>query len=106
VIDDASSDDTCARVDEIAASDSRVVVLRQKENKGAYAARNEGLKHVYSEFIANHELGIAEALLLGLDVIATGHGGNEDFCRKAGARLVAHKDISLKPKDLFPEGII
>jgi glycosyltransferase involved in cell wall biosynthesis len=41
--------------------------------------------------------GIAEALLLGLDVIATGHGGNVDFCRKAGARLVAHKDIPLKP---------
>jgi glycosyltransferase involved in cell wall biosynthesis len=55
VIDDASSDDTCARVNEIAASDSRVVLLRQKENQGAYAARNEGLKHAQGEFIANHD---------------------------------------------------
>jgi cellulose synthase/poly-beta-1,6-N-acetylglucosamine synthase-like glycosyltransferase len=54
VIDDGSSDDTCARVNEIAASDSRVMLLRQKENKGAYAARNEGLKHAQGEFIANH----------------------------------------------------
>ena len=32
--------------------------------------------------------GIAEALLLGLEVIATDHGGNTDFCRSAGARLI------------------
>jgi glycosyltransferase involved in cell wall biosynthesis len=55
VIDDDSSDDTCARVNEIAASDSRVVLLRQKENRGAYAARNKGLKYAQGEFIANHD---------------------------------------------------
>ncbi|EIM65226.1 glycosyltransferase [Desulfobacter postgatei] len=55
VIDDCSTDDTCARVNDIAASDSRVVLLRQKENRGAYAARNEGLKHAQGEFIANHD---------------------------------------------------
>lgn len=55
VIDDGSSDDTCARVNDIAASDSRVVLLRQKENKGAYAARNAGLKRAQGEFIANHD---------------------------------------------------
>lgn len=43
--------------------------------------------------------GIAEALLLGLDVIATSHGGNVDFCREAGAYLVAYKSIALKKKD-------
>ncbi len=43
--------------------------------------------------------GIAEALLLGLDVIATSHGGNVDFCRKAGAYLVAYKSIALKKED-------
>jgi len=32
--------------------------------------------------------GIAEALLLGLEVIATDHGGNTDFCRAAGAKLI------------------
>jgi glycosyltransferase involved in cell wall biosynthesis len=55
VIDDGSSDDTCARVNEVAASDSRVVLLRQKENRGAYAARNKGLKYAQGEFIANHD---------------------------------------------------
>jgi glycosyltransferase involved in cell wall biosynthesis len=55
VIDDASSDDTCARVNEIAVSDSRVVLLRRNENQGAYAARNKGLKHAQGEFIANHD---------------------------------------------------
>ena len=38
--------------------------------------------------------GIAEALLLGLKVIATDHGGNCDFCEKAGAHLVS---CTLKP---------
>ncbi len=55
VIDDCSTDDTCARVNDIAASDSRVVLLRQEENKGPYAARNEGLKYAKGEFIANHD---------------------------------------------------
>ncbi|SFI57780.1 glycosyltransferase [Nitrosomonas sp. Nm34] len=32
--------------------------------------------------------GIAEALLLGLEVIASNYGGNTDFCRTAGARLI------------------
>ncbi|AKH39426.1 group 1 glycosyl transferase [Nitrosomonas communis] len=32
--------------------------------------------------------GIAEALLLGLEVIASDYGGNTDFCRTAGARLI------------------
>lgn len=38
--------------------------------------------------------GIAEALLLGLEVIATNYGGNTDFCEVAGAYLV---QCSLKP---------
>ena len=32
--------------------------------------------------------GIAEALLLGLEVIASDYGGNTDFCRAAGAKLI------------------
>lgn len=40
--------------------------------------------------------GIAEALLLGLDVIATGYGGNVDFCEPGGAYLV--------PYELVPVG--
>jgi glycosyltransferase involved in cell wall biosynthesis len=43
--------------------------------------------------------GIAEALLLGLDVIATDHGGNVDFCRKAGAHLVSCDMVPLNDTD-------
>lgn len=43
--------------------------------------------------------GIAEALLLGLDVIATDYGGNVDFCGPAGAHLVPWQPKALKPDD-------
>ncbi|MEX0738996.1 MAG: glycosyltransferase [Pseudohongiella sp.] len=43
--------------------------------------------------------GIAEALLLGLEVIATGHGGNRDFCEQAGAYLVNYTLQPLDPGD-------
>lgn len=39
--------------------------------------------------------GIAEALLLGLKVIATDHGGNIDFCLPGSAYLVPYKLISV-----------
>lgn len=43
--------------------------------------------------------GIAEALLLGLEVIATDHGGNTDFCRTAGAKLIPCHMKPLNPDD-------
>ncbi len=43
--------------------------------------------------------GIAEALLLGLEVIATDYGGNTDFCRAANARLVPYRMKALGPND-------
>lgn len=43
--------------------------------------------------------GIAEALLLGLEVIATDYGGNTDFCRAAGARLVPFRLQVLEPDE-------
>jgi glycosyltransferase involved in cell wall biosynthesis len=43
--------------------------------------------------------GIAEALTLGLDVIATGYGGNVDFCLAAGAKLVPYELISTNDGD-------
>lgn len=39
--------------------------------------------------------GIAEALLLGMDVIATNYGGNRDFCIGEGAYLIPYKMISV-----------
>lgn len=43
--------------------------------------------------------GIAEALLLGLEVIATNHGGNTDFCHAAGAKLIPCLMKPLSPDD-------
>src|SRR5690606_2897177 len=55
VIDDASGDDTVARVTTWANQDSRVILLRQQENQGAYAARNVGLQHATGDFVTNHD---------------------------------------------------
>ena len=45
VVDDASTDDTWAIIQELAAADSRVRPLRHDHNRGTYAARNTGLRH-------------------------------------------------------------
>ena len=55
VVDDCSSDDTAQVVNAIAAEDSRVVLIRQPSNAGAYAARNRALSYVTGDFIANHD---------------------------------------------------
>lgn len=47
--------------------------------------------------------GIAEALLLGLEVIATGYGGNVDFCEPAAAHLVPSRPVQLNAED-YVEG--
>ncbi len=43
--------------------------------------------------------GIAEALLLGLKVIATDHGGNVDFCLPGSAYLIPYKLIAVGKKN-------
>ncbi|WP_051882006.1 glycosyltransferase family 2 protein [Parvularcula oceani] len=50
VVDDASTDDTVARV--AAIGDARLRVLRQEVNRGVAAARNRGLREARGEFIA------------------------------------------------------
>lgn len=45
--------------------------------------------------------GIAEALLLGKQVIATGWSGNMDYCQEPRVGLVRHKMISLKRGEYF-----
>ena len=55
VVDDCSSDDTCARVAALASEDSRIRLLRQPRNLGAYAARNRGLREARGAFVANHD---------------------------------------------------
>lgn len=45
--------------------------------------------------------GIAEAILLGKQVIATGFSGNMDFCREPRVALVNHQLRALKPREYF-----
>lgn len=52
VIDDGSTDNTEEIVAGLAASDTRVHYYRQPQNKGAAAARNEGIKRARYEYIA------------------------------------------------------
>jgi glycosyltransferase involved in cell wall biosynthesis len=55
VVDDASSDDSAAVVEQFSAGDPRIRLLRQSENQGAYAARNAGLASARGDFITTHD---------------------------------------------------
>jgi glycosyltransferase involved in cell wall biosynthesis len=73
----------------LAASDSRIHIIDQMLSKPEVL----GLYKVCDCFVSLHRAegfgrGIAEALLLGLNVIATNHGGNVDFCLPGYAYLV------------------
>jgi hypothetical protein len=49
--------------------------------------------------------GLAEALLLDKQVVATNFSGNTDFCREPRVALVCHRSIPLKPGDyMWGEG--
>ncbi|MFC3612446.1 glycosyltransferase family 2 protein [Lutimaribacter marinistellae] len=55
VVDDASTDDTFDTVSRLAEADPRIIPLRQKENAGAYAARNRGLSVASGEYVTTHD---------------------------------------------------
>ncbi|MBH3390241.1 glycosyltransferase [Pseudomonas putida] len=55
VVDDCSNDATAERVSALAREDSRIVLLQQPANRGAYAARNAALKHATGTFVVNHD---------------------------------------------------
>ena len=55
VVDDCSPDDTVAVAEAVAATDPRVRVLRQPQNRGSYAARNAGLAAATGAFITTHD---------------------------------------------------
>lgn len=52
VVDDGSSDTTCALVERIAAADPRVRLLRQPMNGGPAAARNRGVREARGRYVA------------------------------------------------------
>jgi hypothetical protein len=84
----------------LAGSDSRIFIIDQMLSKPEVL----GLYKVCDCFVSLHRAegfgrGIAEALLLGLNVIATDHGGNVDFCLPGSASLVRYKPCKVGRKD-------
>ena len=55
VVDDGSTDATAERVEQIAADDDRVRLLRTQRRGGPYAARNQALAAARGEFITLHD---------------------------------------------------
>ena len=55
VVDDCSTDDTRAVLEQVAARDSRVKVLSLAENSGTYVARNAGLNAAGGDYITCHD---------------------------------------------------
>lgn len=87
-----------------AQSDHRIIILDAMLTK-------EDVLSLYSAcdcFVSLHRAegfgrGIAEAFLLGLDVVATNYGGNVDFCRQLGPYNIAHRLVNTLPTD-YVEG--
>jgi glycosyltransferase involved in cell wall biosynthesis len=51
VIDDASADNTWSILESFSITDRRVKPLRHEKNRGAYGARNTGLRHATGDFV-------------------------------------------------------
>ncbi len=85
---------------EVARRDSRLVVIDEMLSK-------EDVMELYGCcdcFVSLHRAegfgrGIAEALTLNLDVIATGYGGNVEFCEAVDASLVGYELVRLAPDE-------
>ncbi|MFD2741606.1 glycosyltransferase family 2 protein [Sulfitobacter aestuarii] len=55
IVDDASTDDTWNRLKELAASDTRVKILRNKRNVGPYVSKNIALMRAQGDYITGHD---------------------------------------------------
>tara|TARA_Y100001956_G_scaffold78101_1_gene89370 strand:- start:5361 stop:7418 length:2058 start_codon:yes stop_codon:yes gene_type:complete len=55
VVDDCSTDDTVDHIKQHYSNDSRVKLVQQPQNGGAYKARNSGLKFARGDFITTHD---------------------------------------------------
>lgn len=127
-VDDGSSDDSPAILDEYAAKDSRIHVIH-KPNGGVSAARNDGLDAAIGEYVLFVDsddyleqdalrLAYEEAIRVNADVVVTGHWNwrensvetehyffSKDFVTRSSEeiasmqRMVLYKGYSLYPSD-------
>ncbi len=86
----------------IAARDSRIHLIERSMRRPEVLA----LMRSCDCYVSLHRAegfarGIAEALLLDRQVIATGWSGNMDFCQETRVALVRHRMIPLKKGDYF-----
>ena len=93
------------RLKESALSDSRIHIIEETLSRPELLA----LYKACDCFVSLHRAegfgrGIAEALLLGLQVIATAYSGNIDFCKSPQAHLVDYRLVKVK-KGQYPFGV-
>lgn len=99
------NNDEWRQILEAASRDSRLIVIDEMLSK-------DDVMELYGCcdcFVSLHRAegfgrGIAEALTLNLDVIATGYGGNVEFCEAANASLIRYQLVSLEPDDYVEAG--
>ena len=98
VVDDASDDDTCDRIEAIARSDPRVRLIRRDCNAGTYVAKNAGIAEARGAFVALcdsddwwHPLHLERHLAVMLDRPAL------RFTSSAWVRMDETGRIALKP---------
>lgn len=99
--DHSGDNEQWEKLKEIAARDGRIHIIEKTMRRPETLALYKNCDCYLSLHRAEgFGLGMAEALLLGLDVIATGYSGNVDFCRnEEQAHLVDYQPAPLKAGD-------
>jgi len=91
IVDDASTDDTWAIVQAIAANDERVIPIRQPVNGGVYKARNTGLSASSGEYVTVNDAddwSHPQRIAAQVGDILKGHTFNSTYGVRATADLV------------------
>lgn len=104
VVNDGSSDDSAAVVDELLKKDCRIKLLNFEENKGAAAARNAGIHAARGDFIAfcdGDDLWYPEKLEKQLDLMhKNGYGFTfTEFCIIDGDEKIIKERVKC-PKEV------
>jgi hypothetical protein len=90
------------RIEWLASMDHRIHIIAKRMRR----KENHDLMRCCDCYVSLHRAegfgrGIAEAILLGKQVISTGWSGNMDYCREPRVALVRHHRIPLKKGEYF-----